>query len=64
MTARGGYLPIDHLPCRQSADWMRGAIAGIVAPENDAVGVVKHSMMDEFHSDVLVSSKLRETKGS
>ena len=43
---------------------MRRAIAGIVAPENDAVGVVKHSMMDEFHSDVLVSSKLRETKGS
>ena len=40
---------------------MRAAIAGIVAPENDAVGV-KQTMMDDFHTVAVASSHLEKQR--
>ena len=40
---------------------MRAAIAGIVAPENDAVGV-KQTMMDDFHTVAVAFSHLEKQR--
>ena len=42
---------------------MRAAIAGIVAPENGGFRVVKHTMMEDFHTDAVVFPSTQRNKG-